>query len=49
MLFTPGPIVTTSKVKLSMNYDYGSRDPSFIKLISDMRSDILKIANDSNP
>ena len=49
MLFTPGPIVTTSNVKLSMNYDYGSRDPAFVKLISDIRLDLLKMANDSSP
>ena len=49
MLFTPGPIVTTSNVKLSMNYDYGSRDPAFLRIISDIRSDILKMADNSNP
>jgi len=32
-----------------MNYDYGSRDPKFLALISDIRKNILEIANDSNP
>jgi len=26
-----------------MNYDYGSRDPRFISIVSDIRNDILKI------
>lgn len=26
-----------------MNYDYGSRDPRFIKVVADIRSDVLRI------
>ena len=43
MLFTPGPLLTSESVKASMNYDYGSRDPRFISIVSDIRNDILKI------
>ncbi|KAL4480113.1 hypothetical protein ABPG74_020629 [Tetrahymena malaccensis] len=42
-LFTPGPLLTTKTVKRSMNYDYGSRDPQFIKVVKDIRNDILSI------
>ncbi|EGR28457.1 hypothetical protein IMG5_174960 [Ichthyophthirius multifiliis] len=43
LLFTPGPLLTSNNVKLSMNYDYGSRDPRFMQIIKDIRNDILKI------
>ena len=29
------------RVKESMNFDYGSRDPEFIKIIADFRNGLL--------
>jgi len=42
-LFTPGPLNTTDRVKQSMNFDYGSRDPNFIAIIEKVRNGLLDI------
>eukprot|EP01016_Furgasonia_blochmanni_P033566 TRINITY_DN3517_c0_g1_i3.p1 TRINITY_DN3517_c0_g1~~TRINITY_DN3517_c0_g1_i3.p1 ORF type:complete len:441 (+),score=112.42 TRINITY_DN3517_c0_g1_i3:107-1429(+) len=44
-LFTPGPLLCTESVKLSMNYDYGSRDPRFIKIVRDIRDTLLTLSH----
>lgn len=42
-MFTPGPLCTSDRVKKTMNIDYGSRDPIFIKYIQDIRNNLLEI------
>jgi 2-aminoethylphosphonate-pyruvate transaminase len=44
-LLTPGPLTTSRGVKLSMLADWGSRDIEFRSVISDIRNDLLQIAN----
>ena len=44
-LFTPGPLSTTERVKQTMNFDYGSRSPEFVKLVADIRQSLLDICN----
>lgn len=34
LLYTPGPLTTSSAVKQAMLRDYGSRDPTFIRVVS---------------
>jgi 2-aminoethylphosphonate-pyruvate transaminase len=43
LLFTPGPLSTSKATKLSMNYDYGSRDSDFIKLNQTIIRDLSMI------
>jgi len=43
-LFTPGPLGCTLSVKEAMLRDLGSRDKTFIKTISDVKKELLKIA-----
>eukprot|EP01060_Flectonema_neradi_P008150 TRINITY_DN15819_c0_g1_i2.p1 TRINITY_DN15819_c0_g1~~TRINITY_DN15819_c0_g1_i2.p1 ORF type:complete len:399 (+),score=99.97 TRINITY_DN15819_c0_g1_i2:67-1263(+) len=45
ILFTPGPLSTTKRVKEAMLVDYGSRDEYFIKVVKKVRSGLLKAAN----
>lgn len=44
ILFTPGPLTTSQKVKQAMLRDLGSRDFTFIGLIQDIRDRLLEIA-----
>ncbi|NNE90836.1 MAG: 2-aminoethylphosphonate--pyruvate transaminase [Verrucomicrobiales bacterium] len=44
LLFTPGPLSTSTGVKEAMLTDYGSREPTFINLVSEIRSELLEIA-----
>lgn len=44
LLFTPGPLTTSVSVKQAMLKDMGSRDESFIRLVSEIRDGILKLA-----
>jgi 2-aminoethylphosphonate-pyruvate transaminase len=44
LLFTPGPLTTSPTVKQAMLKDMGSRDDTFIRLIAEIRSSILKVA-----
>lgn len=44
-LFTPGPLCTSERVKQSMNYDYGSRDPQFLKIVSEVRNSLLELCH----
>lgn len=44
-LFTPGPLTTSRNVRMSMIYDYGSREINFINLTHKIRSRLLKLTN----
>lgn len=48
VLFTPGPLTTSQKVKQAMLKDLGSRDFTFIGLIQDIRDRLLDIAGVKN-
>ncbi|MCO5051257.1 MAG: 2-aminoethylphosphonate--pyruvate transaminase [Verrucomicrobiae bacterium] len=43
LLFTPGPLTTSSTVKQAMGHDAGSRDPRFIALVRDIRERLLQL------
>jgi 2-aminoethylphosphonate-pyruvate transaminase len=43
-LFTPGPINTSDAVRQAMQRDVGSRDESFVKIVRDIRRELLGIA-----
>ncbi len=45
LLFTPGPLTTSLTVKQAMLKDYGSRDLHFVKIVQDIRNDLLKLAD----
>ena len=47
LLFTPGPITTSSTVKGEMLRDVGSRDTEFIEMVGDLRRRLLVIAGAS--
>jgi 2-aminoethylphosphonate-pyruvate transaminase len=44
LLFTPGPLTTSTTVREAMQFDLGSRDSEFIQLIADIRQALLEIA-----
>lgn len=44
-LLTPGPLTTSLTVKEAMLHDYGSRDPTFIKLNQEILEDLLDIVS----
>lgn len=44
LLFTPGPLTTSTTVKAAMQRDLGSRDAEFIDLVAGIRSELLRIA-----
>ena len=46
-LFTPGPLTTSPTVKQSMLRDLGSRDDEFIRLVQEIRNEILALAETS--
>ena len=43
-LFTPGPLLTTKRVKQSMLVDLGSRDNEFINVIKFIQTKLLEVA-----
>ena len=43
-LFTPGPLTTSQTVKQAMLRDLGSRDTEFIRLVREIRDELLAIA-----
>jgi 2-aminoethylphosphonate-pyruvate transaminase len=47
LLFTPGPLTTSSTVKRAMLHDAGSRDPGFIQLVRDIRGQLLHLGGAS--
>jgi len=44
LLFTPGPINTSARVKQAMLVDLGSRDAEFIALVAEVRGELLRVA-----
>eukprot|EP00760_Papus_ankaliazontas_P030962 PhM_4_TR5151/c0_g1_i1/m.23043 len=44
ILFTPGPLTTTDRVKAAMTADYGSRDTVFVNTVKEVRSGLLEVA-----
>eukprot|EP01015_Nassula_variabilis_P012582 TRINITY_DN2021_c0_g1_i1.p1 TRINITY_DN2021_c0_g1~~TRINITY_DN2021_c0_g1_i1.p1 ORF type:complete len:190 (+),score=41.24 TRINITY_DN2021_c0_g1_i1:62-631(+) len=45
LLFTPGPLGISQRVRQSMDYDYGSREPRFIQKVKYVREQLLNIAH----
>lgn len=43
-LFTPGPLNTTMTVRQAVMYDFGSRDAEFGRIVEDVKSRLLKVA-----
>src|SRR5215475_11049575 len=43
LLFTPGPLTTSSTVKEAMLVDVGSRDGEFIAVVREIRNQLLEI------
>lgn len=43
-LFTPGPLTTSLTVKQAMLHDLGSRDTEFIRVVREIRHELLKLA-----
>lgn len=43
LLFTPGPLTTSLTVKQAMLRDLGSRDAAFVKVVSDIRNQLLAL------
>jgi 2-aminoethylphosphonate-pyruvate transaminase len=48
LLFTPGPLMTSSRVKLATNVDLGSRDAIFTGIINNVRTKLLDIYKHNN-
>jgi len=48
LLFTPGPLGTSLKVKTAMLRDLGSRDKEFIEIVKEIRKGLLDIAQVSS-
>ena len=48
LLFTPGPITTSSTVKAAMLRDVGSRDTEFIEMVRDVRRRLVALAGVSD-
>ena len=46
LLFTPGPLTTSSAVKQAMLRDVGSRDQYFIATVQSIRNRLVAIAGD---
>ncbi len=44
ILFTPGPLSTSSTVKEAMLEDWGSRDFAFMNAVSEIRNELLRLA-----
>jgi phosphonoacetaldehyde hydrolase len=47
-LFTPGPILTSRRVKLPMMVDWGSRETDYMQLVEKLRSDLTNLIATSN-
>ena len=46
ILFTPGPLTTSRKVKQAMVRDLGSRDFEFVELVKDIRRRLVELGGD---
>ena len=49
LLFTPGPLTTSPTVKSAMQVDLGSRDPAFIRVVSEILRELLKLGGVCSP
>ncbi len=49
LLFTPGPLSTSKKVKEAMLEDMGSRDKEFIAVVAEIRNRLLELAHVAKP
>jgi len=45
LLFTPGPLSTSTTVKQAMMHDVGSRDGAFVETVREIRKEILRLAH----
>ena len=43
LLFTPGPLSTSKKVKEAMLHDYGSRDTTFVNVVKEIREQLPRL------
>ena len=46
-LFTPGPLTTSAAVKEAMLHDFGSRDGTFLRIVKEIREELLRLAGTS--
>ncbi len=46
LLFTPGPLTTSSTVKAAMQRDFGSRDARFIAIIAEIRQQLVTLGTE---
>jgi len=49
LLFTPGPLTTSSGVKEAMLRDLGSRDAEFLEIVREIREQLLALGNVARP
>jgi 2-aminoethylphosphonate-pyruvate transaminase len=49
LLFTPGPLTTSQTVKEAMLHDLGSRDSAFLRIVKEIRSQLVSLAGASEP
>jgi 2-aminoethylphosphonate-pyruvate transaminase len=49
LLFTPGPLTTSLSVKQAMLRDLGSRDAAFIRIVKEIRAELVRLAGGSEP
>jgi 2-aminoethylphosphonate-pyruvate transaminase len=49
LLFTPGPLTTTMKIKEAGLIDLGSRDSAFISIVQQIRQKLLELAHVESP
>lgn len=47
-LFTPGPLNTSATVKQAMLHDLGSRDEAFIRIVAEIRAELLSLGQVSH-
>lgn len=45
LLYTPGPITTSTEVKLAMMQDFGSREKEFLSIVQNVRTKLCRIAS----
>ena len=48
-LFTPGPLTTSAGVKAAMQVDLGSRDSRFLRVVAEVRSELLRMGGVASP
>ena len=49
LLFTPGPLTTSPGVKAAMQVDLGSRDARFLRVVAEVRSELLRLGGAASP